>query len=146
MAFTVYGLMTSGTPAGPYYTSSDVTAITGGSPAVGALLYGFVTGGGVSKFFVSTANSTGIYGGTVVLPALATPNTVPIGAVQIGTSAIWATEQAYPWGLNEGEATGQLYFAVTPAAGSPDVGSPTQYEVDPYTLFIVAAANYQWNM
>jgi hypothetical protein len=39
MAFTVYGLLTSNaTATGPYYTSRDVTAITGGVTPLLALI------------------------------------------------------------------------------------------------------------
>lgn len=141
MAFTIYGLMT--TSGGPYWTSSDVTAITGANPAAGVNVYGFVSGEQKSKFFYSS-NSLGPYG-AVSLPTLLVPNTVPFGAVQIGTSAIFFVQaQAFiPDPTGSGFAApqgGQLYFAVQPTAGSPDAGSPTQFLVDPYTLLIVAAA------
>lgn len=139
MAFTVYGLQTAA--GGPYSASGDTTAITGGNPAVGANLYGFVTGEGVCKFFASS-NGAQPYG-AVNLPQFVTPNTVPIGAVQIGTSAIWAVQSSYGFGFNTSTQVGQLYFAVQAQAGSPDVGSPQEFLVDPYTVFLVAAANFQ---
>jgi hypothetical protein len=100
-----------------------------------------VTGQGYSKFFASS-NGNATYG-QVALPALVAPNTVPIGFVQLGTSALWASQQAYPFGQGESYMAGQLYFALTITAGSPDVGSPAEYLVDPYTLFLVAADTYE---
>lgn len=141
MAFTVYGLMTSS--GGPYWTSSDVTNITGANPAPGANIYGFIEGQQLSKFFYSS-NALGP-AGAVALPTLVIPPTVPIGAVQIGTSAIFAVQQQAFIPDLQGSGfttatTGQLYFAVQYAAGSPDAGSPAQFLVDPYTLFLVASA------
>jgi hypothetical protein len=148
MAFTVYGLMTSATPAGPYWTSGDVTAITGANPPVGANFYGFVDGEQRSKFFYSS-NLLGP-AGAVALPTLATPNVVPTGFVQIGTSAIYASSQtAYvpvPAGGAAGitgASCGELFFTVQIQGGSPDAGSPVGYFVDPYTLFLVAAAAFE---
>lgn len=138
MAFTVYGLTSTATPPGPYQNSStDVTAITGGNPAVGAYLYGFVSGMQLSKFFYSSA------GGTLALPQFVTPNALPTGATQIGTSAIYQSQYT---DTNNNLRGGALYFAVQPQPGSPDAGSPQQFEVDPYTIFLVASSSsaYEW--
>lgn len=69
-----------------------------------------------------------------------------MGAVQIGTSAIWIVQaQAFipdPTGSAFTAAQGgQLYFTLQLAAGSPDAGSPAQFLVEPYTLFFVAAGS-----
>ena len=145
MAFTVYGLMTSS--GGPYWTSSDVTNITGANPAAGVNVYGFIEGQQLAKFFTSS-NANGP-AGAVALPTLVVPNTVPIGALQVGTSAIFFVQAQAgvpdPSGFGFTALTGgQLYFAVQFAAGSPDAGSPSQYLVDPYTLILVAAASAQY--
>jgi hypothetical protein len=140
MAFLVYGLMTSS--GGPYWTSSDVTNITGANPAPGVNVYDFVTGDQRARFFTSS-NALGP-AGPVALPTLVNPNSVPIGAVQIGTSAIWFVQAQAgipdPSGFGFTALTGgQLFFAVQFAAGSPDAGSPGQFLVDPYTLILVAS-------
>lgn len=140
MAFTIYGLQVA--TGGPYTNGGDTVAITGANPAAGVNFYGFVTGEQKSKFFYSSAGA-GPYG-AVALPTLVVPNTVPFGAVQIGTSAIFLVQaQAFipdPTGSGFTAAQGgQLYFAVQLAAGSPDAGSPAQFLVDPYTLLFVAA-------
>lgn len=54
MAFTIYGLLASNaTAGGPYWTSSDVIAITGANPAVGANIFGFVDQEMRGRFFTA---------------------------------------------------------------------------------------------
>lgn len=144
MAFTVYGLQTAN--GGPYAAGGDTVSITGANPAAGVNVYGFVTGEQKSKYFYSS-NGAGPFG-AVALPTLVVPSSVPIGAVAIGTSAIFAVQaQAFipdPTGSGFTAAqTGQLYFAVQLAAGSPDAGSPAQFLVDLYTLLFVAASTFE---
>jgi hypothetical protein len=139
MSITVYGQLTSGTPAGPYYTSGDVTAI--GSGMNSAYLWAFITGNGVSKFFANSNGNAPF--GQVSLPQLVTPNAVPVGAVAVSGSVVYAIESAYPFGLNTGTALGQLYFQVNVVAGSPDTASPQEFLVDPYTLFIMTTDQYE---
>jgi hypothetical protein len=139
MSITVYGQLTTGTPAGPYYSGGDITAIASGINS--AYLVGFITGAGVSKFFANSQGAATF--GQVSLPQLQVPNSVPVGAVAVNSSYVYAIESAYPFGLNEGESAGQLYFQVNIVSGSPDVGSPQEFLVDPYTLFITSSDQYE---
>jgi hypothetical protein len=148
MAFTVYGLMTSNaTAGGPYWTSSDVVAITGINPAVGTNIFGFVDNEMRGRFFQSS-NALGP-AGAEALPTLAAPNFVPAGYVQLGTSAIYAQPaQAFvpdpAGGAFAAAQAGMLFFSVSYAAGGRDAGSPVNFWVDPSTPFFIAAATAEF--
>ena len=138
MSFTVYGLTSAATAPGPYASTSDVTAIGASAPAVGAFLYGFASGQQLSKFFFSSDS------GALALPQFVVPNALPTGAVPVASGC--AIYQSQYTDINGNLKGGALYFAVQPQAGSPDAGSPQQFEVDPYTVFLVSSTgtNYEW--
>jgi hypothetical protein len=149
MALTVYALLDNSqaliagagtTVAGPWQHSTtsftDIATLTSSVNVVG-----FVDGSNRAKYFYSTATSP-----TVALPTLsAVPNAIPQGAVPLGTSGtsfvyvVAATPNA-----SGGYSGGMLYFQVTPAAGSPDAGSPLQFSLDPYGLIICDSATTPW--
>jgi hypothetical protein len=124
------------TAAGPYVAGSSFTDI--GTLTSSVNLYGFVDGSNRAKYFYSTT------AGSVALPTISSvPNALPNGAVPLGTagaSFIYAVLGL----VGAAQQIGMLYFQVTPAAGSPDTGSPTQFSLDPYGLLITDSATLEW--
>lgn len=149
MALTVYaakaGTLCS-TPingsaaVGPYVAGSSFTDI--GTLTSSVNIFGFVDGSNRAKYFFSSVGAAP--GGACVLPTLSSvPNAIPNSAVPLGTTG---TSFVYAVVGNPGVAgqIGMLYFQVTPANGSPDAGSPTQYSLDPYGLLITDSATSEW--
>jgi hypothetical protein len=141
MAITAYALLTTNSPAGPYYSGGDLNGIAGSSPGIGVNVFGYSDGLNTRIFYSSNGNGPD---GQIALPTLVTPPSLPSSYTEIGTSGIYVqTETAYPFGLNESEAAGQLAFSVTFASGSPDVSSPATFYVSTSTVFLIAASSYE---
>jgi len=151
MAITAYGLKTNSqgftllngslsavTVAGPWLSGGQVTDIATLTSSVNVL--GFTDGENRAKYLFSSSS------GSVNLPTLsAVPNSVPAGAIPLGSSGTGFVYAVV--GANTNASTypaGGLYFQLTPAPGSPDGSSPMEFLLDPYALLLVDSATAEW--
>lgn len=146
MALTVYAALDNtlcNTPSGASPAKGPWQHSTSSFTDIGTLtssvnVVGFVDGENRAKYFFSSVGAAP--GGACALPTLsAVPNAIPNSAVPLGTAGA-----SLVYAVVQGGQIGMLYFQITPANGSPDAGSPTQFSLDPYGLILVDSNTTPW--
>lgn len=168
-SITLYGLLSnsvakfpanssgsSRTLNGPWQSGNNVT--TGNYTGVTDIatltssvnIVGFVDGQNRAKYFYSSlGKASGIQAsGSAVtnLPTIAgVPTQLPPGNwVQLGSANASFVAVNVQQDTSGNYFGAQLFFQVTPAAGSPDAGSPMYYTLDQYGLLIVDSSVVEW--
>ena len=128
--------------AGNYTGVADIATITSAVNIVG-----FLDGTNRAKYFFSSFG-TAVSGAspTLALPQIsAVPTQLPPGNfVQLGATNTGFVAINVQQDTSGNYFGSQIFFQVTPTAGSPDAGSPLYFTLDQYALLIVDSAKAEW--